>query len=85
MLNLRSKIYWSMFIYRVLCILNFSEGVSEHQLFFGHPKFEVKKFSEFFHLHSSLDSEFVKGEVWSPTFFGYIKFEVKIFKNFFVC
>ena len=53
--------------------------MSGHQPFFGHSKFEVKKFSEFFHLQSTLDSEFFRGGVRAPTFLGHAKFEVKIF------
>ena len=38
----------NFFIYRALSTLNFSEGVSRHQLFFDHAKFEVKNFSAIF-------------------------------------
>ena len=48
--------------------------------FFGHAKFEVKNFSECFHLHSAVDSEFfARGQVWAPTFFGHSKYEVNNF------
>ena len=42
--------------------------------FFVHAKFEVKNFSEIFHLQSTLDSEFFRGGVKAPTFFGHTKF-----------
>ena len=51
--------------------------------FFGHTKFEVKNFLEFFNLQSDVDSEFLRLGVWVPTFFGYTKFEVKNFSEFF--
>ena len=54
----------------------FFRGGSE-ATFFGHVKFEVKNFLEFFHLQSTLDSEFFRGGVWAPIFFGHTKFEVK--------
>ena len=59
-LNLRSDIFWNFFIYTVLWTLNFSQEVRP-TTFFGHVEFEVKMFSEFFPLSSSLDSEFVGG------------------------
>ena len=143
MLNLRSKTFQNFFIYGGVWTVNFSEGVSSHQLFlvtlnfleffhlqstldselfrggvraptfFGHATFEVKNFQnfldyralwtlnfsedvsgqqlflvtlnflEFFHLQSTLDSEFFRGSVWAPTFFIHTKFEVKIFEEFF--
>ena len=48
-------------------------------MFFGHTKFEVKNFWEFFYLQSAVDSEFLRLGVWAPTFFGHTKFEVKNF------
>ena len=36
--------------------------------FFGHAKFEVKNFSELFHLQSTLDSELFRGGVGAKTF-----------------
>ena len=47
------------------------------------PNLRSKKFSEFFHLQSIVDSEFFRGGVWAPTFFGHTKFEVKHFSKFF--
>ena len=47
--------------------------------FFGHTKFEVKYFLEFFRLQNALDSEFFVGGVWAPTLFGHSKFEVRNF------
>ena len=52
--------------------------------FFGHTKFEVKNFSEFFHLQSALDSEFLRRGIWAPNFFGHAKFEVKNFEKIFI-
>ena len=43
----------------------------------------MKIFWEFFHLQSTLDSEFFRGDVWGPTFFGNAKFEVKNFSEIF--
>ena len=51
--------------------------------FFGDAKFEVKKFSEFFHLQSAVDCEFFAGGFWALTFFGDANFEVKFFSEFF--
>ena len=51
--------------------------------FFGNAKFEVKNFSEFFHLLSAVESEFFPARVLAPTFFGHAKFEVKKFSEFF--
>ena len=49
-------------------MLNFSEGVWA-PTFSGHSKFEVKKFSEFFILQSTVDSEFYReGGVRAPIF-----------------
>ena len=48
-------------------MLNFSEGVWA-PTFFSHSKFEVKKFSEFINLQSTVDSEFYRGGVRAPTF-----------------
>ena len=42
--------------------------------FFGHAKFEVKNFSELFHLQSTLDSELFRGGVGAQTFFGHTNF-----------
>ena len=57
---------------------------SGHQLFLDMLTFEVKNFSEFFHLQSGLDSEFFRGGS-GPTFFGHTKFDTKkIFWIFFV-
>ena len=82
--NLRSKIFQKYFLYQVLWTLNFLEGEVCAPIFFGHSKFEVKNFSEFFPLLSSLVSEFVRGGVFmAPTFFGHTKCEVKKFSEFF--
>ena len=47
MLNLRSKIFWNFFVYRVLWTLNFSEGVSLHQLFLATLNLKSKIFQNF--------------------------------------
>ena len=68
--NLRPKIFWNFFLYRLLWTLNLLEGgVSRHQLFFGHSILEVNKFSKFFPLPSILDSEFVRGCQKGTSFF----------------
>ena len=67
----------------MLWTLNLSGGVSSHQLFSGHAKFEVKNFQSFFHLQIAVDSDFFARWVWAPTFFGHTNFEVKIFSEFF--
>ena len=64
--------------------LNFSEGVSGHQLFFGDANFEIKIFSEFFPLPNALDSEFFTGGSRHQLFSGHAKFEVKNFQSFFI-
>ena len=56
--NLRSKIFWNFFIYIALWTEFFRGGLG--QFFFGHAKFEVKNFLEYFHLQNTLDSEFVR-------------------------
>ena len=93
--NLRSKSFQNIFLYKALWTLKFSgRGLVQAPTFFGHAKFEVKKFSELFHLQSALDSEFFGGGVWVPTFsgrglvwtpmfFGHPKFEVEKFSMFF--
>ena len=50
---------------------------------FGHAKFEVKNFSEFFYLQSALDSELFRGGDRAQIFFGNAAFEVKNFLEFF--
>ena len=61
-------------VYRVLWTLNFSKGVSGHQLFLV-----TLNFLEFFHLQSTLDSELFRGDVQAPTLLGHTKFDIKIF------
>ena len=75
--NLEPKIFQNFFLYRALWILNWSRDGVQAPMFFGHAKFEVKKFENYFPLLSTL------GVVWSPTFFGHPKFEVKKFSEFF--
>ena len=51
--------------------------------FFGHAKFEVKIFSEFFQLQSAVDAEFFTGGSGYQLFFVHIKFKVTNFSEFF--
>ena len=68
-LNLRLKIFWNLFIYRELWNLNCSGegflGINS----FGHCKFEVKIFLEFFRLQSTVDSELFRGGGCGHQFF----------------
>ena len=70
-------------MYKGLWTLNFSEGVSGHELFLVTPNLRPKYFLEYFCLQRSPDSEFFRGDVRAPTFFGHAKFEVKNFFEFF--
>ena len=83
MLNLRSKFFQNFLIYRALCTLNFSGGCVWPLTFFGHTKFEVKNFSEFFHSQSTFDSEFFASGHLGSYFLCHAKFEVKIFSESF--
>ena len=72
---------WGQKIFRIFSFTKHSVlwiWVSKrHQLFFGHAKFDVNNFSEFFPLLSTLD--------WMSRyqlFFGHVKFEVKKFLEF---
>ena len=50
---------------------------------FGHSKFEVRNFLEFFHLWSALDSEFLTGGRLGTNFFlVMLNFRLKFFQNF---
>ena len=65
---------------------NFSERVVWAPIFFGHTKFEVKFFLEFFCLQSTLDAEFFAGGGgWSghQLFFVMPNLRPKIFLEFF--
>ena len=53
-------------------MLNFSEGVWA-PTFFSHSNFEVKKFSEFINLQSTVDSEFYRGGVSEHQLFWLLK------------
>ena len=80
MLNLRSNFFRNFFYYRALWTLNFSEGVSGHQLFLV-----TLNFSELFHLHSTLDSEFFRGDVQSLSYFlVMLDLRSNFFQNFFI-
>ena len=64
-----SQKFSESFLYRALWTLNFLGRVGVWvPTFFGHTKFKDKKFSEFFHLQSILDSEFLGGEGPSTNF-----------------
>ena len=76
--NSGPKIFWKVFIYRVLWTMNFLSGVWAPTLF-GHAKFEVKNILESFGLQGALDSEFFRGCVQALSFFGHTKFQVKNF------
>ena len=52
--------------------------------FFGHTKFEVKNFSEFFHLQSALDSEFFAGESGHQLILVPLNLRSKMFWNPFI-
>ena len=84
--NYTSKNFQNFFLYWVLWTEFFGKrGTGTN--FFGHSKFQVKNFSEFFPLLRALWLFIFYGErgyVWIPTFFGHFKFEVKNFHNFFL-
>ena len=85
--NLRSKIFQNFFLYLALWFLNFisfREGLVSALAFFGHSKFYVKNFSEFFPLPNTLDSEFFGEGGPNTNFFGHVKFENTMFQNFFL-
>ena len=83
-LNLRSKFFWNFLIYRALWTLNFFIGGSGHQNFSGHTKFEVKNVSDFFHLQSTVDTEFFCRQIWTPNFLVTLNFRLKILQNSFL-
>ena len=62
--------FWNFLIYKVLWTLNFfiDRGFCA-PIFFGHTKFEVKSFLEFFSLLSALDQIFQRG-VWVNNFWS---------------
>ena len=51
--------------------------------FFGHTKFETKKFFGNFFIYRMLWTLNFTGGIWAPTFLGHAKFEVKNFSEFF--
>ena len=53
------------------------------QLFLVIPNLRPTNFSEFFYLHSTVDSEFFQGGVWA-NFFINAKFDKKFFWNFLI-
>ena len=81
-LNLMSKIFWNFLLTEGSALWIFQSGCLATN-FFGHTKFEVKIFLEFFSLQSTLDSEFFRGGFQVPTFSGHTKFEVKNFFGIF--
>ena len=87
LLNLRSKSFQNIFLYQAVWTLNFSGRVGGWApTVFCHTKFEVKTFSEFFHLQSALDSEFFRGGGVSGhhLFLDTTNLRLKIFQNFFL-
>ena len=76
------KIFRNNFNYRVLLTLNCLKQGNPGINSFWHAKFQVKIFSEFFHLQSALDSEFFRDGLQSLTFFSDNKFEVKFIAIF---
>ena len=64
-------------------MFSFTDCPATQPTSYGHTKYEVQIFLEFFHLQSNLDFEFFSGSVWARTFFGHAKFEVNNFLEFF--
>ena len=82
-LNLRSKCFENFFLYYVLWTLNLSGDV-QAPIFFGHAKFEVQIFSEFFLLLSTLNWIFWKEGSRYQIFLVTPNLRPKIFQNFFL-
>ena len=82
MVNLISKIFWNLLIYRALWMLNVSQMVWA-PTFFHHREFEVKIFSEFFPLPSALDWIFQSG-VCANFLLVMPNLRSKNFQNFFL-
>ena len=85
MSNLRSKSFWNFFLYRALWTLNsWERGLFTN--FFGHAKFEVKNFSEFFPLPSAVVSQFslAWGGSAHQLFLVTLNLRSKCFENFFL-
>ena len=85
MANLRSKIFNNFLLYCAHWTLNLSgEGV-EAPTFFGHAKFEVKNFLEFFQLQSTVDSELFRGGgSRHQLFLVMLHLKSKFFRNFLI-
>ena len=80
--NLRSKSFQNFFLYCMLWTQFYRGGSGP--TFFGHTKFEVKKFSELFPLPSTLDSEFF-GRGFKQKFFWVMpNLRPKIFQKIFL-
>ena len=62
----------------------FFRGGSEHQLFFGHTKFEIKNFSEFFNLQRTVDAQFFRRGSGHQLVLVTLNLRSKIFRNFFL-
>ena len=82
-LNLRLKNLGILSFTEHLGLWIFNAGGLWSPIFFGHVKFEVKNFLEFFNLQSATESEFFAGCIWAPTFFGHAKYEIKNFLEYF--
>ena len=61
MQNLRLKNFWEFFHFQSALHSEFFRGGVRAPTFFGHAKFEVKNFSEFFPLPSTKDCIFQRG------------------------
>ena len=81
-LNLRSKNLGIFSFIKHSGLWIFIAGGLWSPTFFGHAKFEVKYFLEFFNLQSATESEFFTGCIWAPTFFGHAKYEIKYFLEY---
>ena len=80
--NLRSKSFQNFFLYCMLWTQFFRGGSGP--TFFGHTKFEVKKFSELFPLPSTLDSEFFGWGSKQKFFWVIPNLRPKIFQKIFI-
>ena len=79
--NLRSKKFFGIFsLTKHSALWIFQRGVRAPN-FSGHAKFETKNF---FHLLSTMDSEFFKGGIWDNIFWSLKIWGQKIFQNFFI-
>ena len=82
--NFRSNFFWNFLLYCTLWPLNLSGRGVWAPSFFGHTKFEVKNFWEFFHLQSAVDSESFAQGSGHQLFMVMLNLRLKIFQNFFL-